>query len=48
MEEELKQIPGAETGEQEEEVLAKKQLAEFNEFLHLAKALYNSDPSRVS
>ena len=48
MEEEMKVIPGAEAGEQEEEILAQKQLAEFNEFLHLAKALYNSDPTRVS
>ena len=35
-------------GENEEEVLAKKQLAEFTEFLHKARALFNSDPTRVS
>ena len=48
MEEEAKMIPGGEAGEQEEEILAQKQLAEFNEFLHSAKALFNSDPTRVS
>ena len=35
-------------GENEEEVLAQKQLAEFNEFLHKVRALFNSDPTRVS
>ena len=35
-------------GETEEQVLAKKQLAEFTEFLHKARALFNSDPTRVS
>ena len=48
MEEEAKMIPGGDAGEQEEEILAQKQLAEFNEFLHSARALFNSDPTRVS
>ena len=48
MEEESKVMPGGDAGEQEEEILAQKQLAEFNEFLHSARALFNSDPTRVS
>ena len=48
MEEESKVMTGGDAGEQEEEILAQKQLAEFNEFLHSARALFNSDPTRVS
>ena len=50
MEEELKgnEEDQQMAGENEEEVLAQKQLSEFNEFLHKCRELFNSDPTRVS